>query len=200
MQVSQLIFILANFITASTLAAIIWLYIDALLLKIEIKTILRATGLILLTASFALNLISSFSTINGSQFTFWIQSLGLWLIFASFIIDSHSKLRFISVIAIASLLLFKSHQLLAVQNLLISINVFEIAYNNQHRDLIPFGAGFLLMTTAEFFYYLNDVKGFQNISVAGDFLYIFASIALFIWLWSYLAIRFNLAQKFPRMI
>lgn len=129
-----------------------------------------------------------------------MQSLGLWLIFASFIIDSHSKLRFITVIAIVSLFLFKSHQILAVQNLLISLNVFEIAYNTKHRDLIPFGAGFLLMTTAEFFYYLDKVEGFQNIGVAGDFLYIFASIALSIWLWSYLAIRFSFAQKFPRMI
>lgn len=148
-----------------------------------------------LTASFGLNFASHFLLPVSADLIFWAHSTGLLLVTASFFFDPHSRLRAISILAIVAFLFAKDHLLLAIQSLLITILVLELAYTTKHRDLIPFGAGFLLATTAEFFYYLENIKGFENIALAGSFLYIFAAICLFYWLWGYLVIRFNLKKK-----
>lgn len=198
MNPAQIVFLIANFVTASTMAATAWLYFDALLIRIEVKSLFRSIAFLILAAAFALNLTPSLFGYQPQPIFFWIQSLGLWLMFVSFMLDAHAKLQATAIIAIASLIFFKSHAVLAVQTLTIALLVFQIAYSTKHRDLIPLGVSFILIAAGEFFYYLESVRGFASIQAAGSFLYIFAGVALFYWLWQYLVIRFNLKQpSFP---
>ena len=184
--------ILANFLAASVFSAITWLYIDALQIRIEIKSVFRALGFLLLTITFALNLLGIFVQTPSQTFTFWIQSTSLWLMYVSFIIDSHAKLQILSILAIVCLFLLKSHALLSLQAFLIAISVLQISYSTKHKDLIPLVTGFFFMTIAELFFYLEKFKGYENLDLAANLMYIFCAIAFFYWLWSYLVIRFNL--------
>src|SRR3990167_499423 len=194
MPLVQIINLLSNFTTASVFAALFWLFTDALFLRFEIKIFLKAIAFGLLTTAIILNLLQLL-TIANTPFIFWLQSLGLWLLFASFILDSHSKLQFMAILAILILFFLKNHALLAVQASLVAATVLNLAHVTKHNDLIPFGVGFVLIACAEFFYFLERTKNFEGIAQAGTFLYIFASITLFYWLWQYLVIRFNLGKK-----
>jgi len=80
---------------------------------------------------------------------------------------------------------------LALQTALISAAVMQLAYTTKHKDLIPFGIGFVLITMGEFFKALG-----AEFLASGAILDIFASIALFFWLWQYLVIRFGLKKRF----
>ena len=195
MQITQVLSLIAYFINASVFAAIGWLCLDALAVRIEIKTLFKAVGFGLLAVGFALNLIGIFSGISLAGLPFWLQSLGLWLIFAAFILDPHSKLQFLAIVALVFLFFFREHSLLAIQASLVAVLVLRLAHVTKHNDLIPFGVGFVLIAAGEFFYALQKQTALGNLQTAGDFLYIFASIALFWWLWQYLVIRFNLVKK-----
>lgn len=201
MPQAQIISIVSNFAASSIFAAIGWLYIDALLLRFELRSALKCLAFTLLTIAFAQNFAAELFKINSPVPSFWIQSIALYLMFGAFIADTHSRLQILTIFAIALLFFFKNHALLAIQALMIALAILQLAYNTKHKDLIPLVTGFILMSTGEFFYYLNNIKGFENISQAGNFLYIFASIALFYWLWSYLAIRFAVKNfNFPKKI
>jgi len=191
----QVLSFLSDFIAASVFATLTWLFADALAIRIEPKTLFKTLTFALLTIAQALSLAQLFSSISLPQIVFWLQSIGLWLLFVAFILDSHSKLQFLAILAIVFLFLFRDHLLLAIQAALIAITVLQIAHTTKHNDLIPFGVGFVLIACAEFFYFLQRTKNFEEIALAGDFLYVFASIALFYWLWQYLVIRFNLGKK-----
>ena len=192
---TQIIATVSNLMTASVFATSTWLFVDALAIRVEIKSLLKAIGFLLLTCAFVLNLVPTFSAVFQNQLTFWVQSLGLWFLFAAFILDSHSKLQFLIVAAIPVLIFLRSHSLLAAQTFLIAITIMQIAYHTKHKDLIPLITGFFLITIAEFFYSLEEQTMLGNLKTAADFLYIFASIVVFYWLWQYLVIRFNLQRK-----
>lgn len=130
------------------------------------------------------------------QLIFWLQNIGFFLIFVSFILDSHSKLQFITIIALVLLFFFKEHALLALESLVIAIVVISIAKVTKHNDLIPFGVAYVLVSIGEFFYFLAAKANFGGgMNVAGAFLYIFAAVAFTYWLWQYLVIRFNLKHS-----
>ena len=100
-----------------------------------------------------------------------------------------------AIVVLVFLFFFREHSLLAIQASLVAVLVLRLAHVTKHNDLIPFGVGFVLIATGEFFYALKKQTTLGNLQTAGDFLYIFASIVLFYWLWQYLVIRFNLGKK-----
>ena len=197
MELAQLISIIANFVTASAFAALSWLFVDALVIRIEIKTLLKTFGFGFLTLAFALNLVQTFSNLGLTQMNLylWLAGIGLWLIFAAFILDPHCKLQFLVILAIVLLFFLKGNALLSMQAFLIAATILQIAYFTKHKDLIPMVVAFVLVAIGEFFYSLQKQTALGNLQTGGDFLYIFASIALFWWLWQYLVIRFNLQRK-----
>lgn len=188
---AQVLSLTANFAAASTFAAITWLYLDALLLRFELKSFLKCLAFALLTLAFALNFAALVFKINSLIPPFWIQSTALYLIFASYIIDIHSKLQILTLVAIALIFFLKDHALLAVQSLLVTTVILQLAYYSKHKDLIPLTTGFALIAIGEFFFYLDMKRGVQNLSFAANFSYIFASLVFFYWLWQYLVIRFT---------
>lgn len=180
-----------NISVASTFAIISWFFIDALIFRFEIKNFIKMLGFFMLTISFALKVLAFFN-VTSPLLSIWIQSLGLWLLFSALIFDSHSKLQFLTILAILATLFLKSHQLLATQSLLILIVTAQIAYYTKHKDLIPLLIGFTLMTTAEFFMYLANFAAFTNFFLAGTIIYALAAAALITWIWPYLTIRLGL--------
>lgn len=187
--------IAVNITAALISSALTWLFLDALFMRIEIKTLLKACGFLLLTIAFALKIAQPFSDINLSILATALHSIALLLLFAAFVADAHSSLQFLTILLIFILIFLDNHAMLAAQSFLIALVVLEIAKSTRHNDLIPFGVGFILFAAAELFYSLELRAGFQNISLGGHLLYIFGSIGLFWWLWSYLVIRFNLKIK-----
>ena len=194
MPPAKLIGFISDFTAASVMAAILWLYIDALLFRFEIKSFIKTVGFLFLTAAFALSLSERFLNVNHS-FVIWTESIGLWALFVGFIFDAHSKLQLLTLFLIAATLFLKNHLLLSVEAFLITLVVLQLSYFYKHKDLIPLITAFFLISSAEFLKYLNSFRGFENMALAGSFSYIFAAIILFYWLWSYLTIRFNLKQS-----
>lgn len=181
--ISFLIFGLVSF-------ALFWLHADSLVIRFEIKTFLRSLGFGVLGLAFTLNFLSPLLEFGFPQIAIWLTSISFYLIFLSFILDPHSKLQAGLVIGIIALFFLQNHSLLSLQSALISISVLQLAYTIKHRDLIPFGLGFILITIGEFFQSLGE-----EFAASGAILYIFASISLFFWIWQYLVIRFNLSRK-----
>ena len=194
MPPAKLIGFISDFTAASVMAAILWLYIDALLFRFEIKSFIKTVGFLLLTAAFALSLSERFLNVNHS-FVIWTESIGLWALFVGFIFDAHSQLQLLTLFLIAATLFLKNHLLLSVEAFLVTLVVLQLSYFYKHKDLIPLITAFFLISLAEFLKYLNSFKGFENMALAGSFSYIFAAIILFYWLWFYLTIRFNLKQS-----
>jgi len=187
--------LIANFAIASIFAAIAWLYIDALSLRFEFKSFLKSGAFSLLTVAFSLTLYQTITKQTPTNLQIWLQSIALWLILASYLLDYHSKLQLLTILGIISIFFFKNYALLAIQSLLISISLLQISYSTKHKDLIPLVTGFTLLAISEFFNYLEKVRGIQNFSLAADFVLLFTAITFFYWLWQYLVIRFNLNQK-----
>jgi len=173
--------------------ALFWLFFDALRLRFEIKTFLKSVGFILLGIGFGGALIQQ-SAQDIVPFLLWLKVLGFYLIFTAFAFDSHSKFQIGLIIGIIASFFFHDHAYLALMSFLITINIFQISYTTKHKDLTPFGAGFLLIFIAEFFRAVESTKT-GSLSFASAFLYFFASLALLYWLWQYLVIRFNLDRK-----
>jgi len=171
--------------------ALFWLHADSLAIRIEIKTFLKAAGFGILGIASTLNFLNPLFNFDLSQISIWLISSSLYLIFLAFILDPHSKLQLGFILAIIALFFLHKHVLLSLQAALISAAVLQLAYTTKHRDLIPFGMGFVLITIGEFFQVLGAEFG-----VSSAILYIFASISLFAWIWQYLIIRFNLSRKF----
>lgn len=190
MDPAYILLLIANFAPASVFAAITWLYFDALLLRFELKSFLKCLAFALLTLTFAINFASSLFQINFPIPSFWIQSIALYLMFVSYIMDIHSKLQITTLLAIALIFFLKAHALLATQSFLVAVVILQLAYYSKHKDLIPLTTGFILMAIGEFFFYL-DSRGIQNLSYAANFSYIFSSLVFFYWLWQYLVIRFT---------
>ena len=148
----------------------------------------------LLTGGFASNFAESFLVVNQTFIT-WIIGLGFWMLFVGFILDTHSRLQLLTIFLIVAVLFLKNHLLLSVEVLLVTLAVLQLSYIYKHKDVIPLITAFFLVSLAEFLKYLNNFKGFENMSLSASILYIFASVTLLYWLWSYLTIRFNLKHK-----
>src|SRR3989338_2411906 len=187
--------LIANFAIASIFAAIAWLYIYALSLRFEFKSFLKSGAFSLLTVAFSLTLYQTITKQTPTNLQIWLQSIALWLILASYLLDYHSKLQLLTILGIISIFFFKNYALLAIQSLLISISLLQISYSTKHKDLIPLVTGFTLLAISEFFNYLEKVRGIQNFSLAADFVLLFTAITFFYWLLQCLVIRFNLNQK-----
>jgi hypothetical protein len=171
--------------------ALFWLYADALAIRIEIKTTLKALGFGILGLASTLNFLNPWIEFDLSQLAIWLVSISFYLIFLAFILDPHSRLQLGLILAIIALFFLQNHALLSLQAALISAAVLQLAYTTKHKDLIPFGLGFVLVTIGEFFQTLG-----VEFVISGAILYLFASISLFFWIWQYLTIRFNLKVKY----
>lgn len=171
------------------MAFLCWLFADALLLRAEIKTLLKALGFFLLTLSSFANALDYSLSSDLSVLSIWTTSVAFYAIFLSLILDSHSKLQLSIILAILALPFLRNHELLAFQASLIFVSSLQLAYTTKHRDIIPFGIGFLLIAIAQFF--LSLEKSFEGISIASAFLYLFAGGSLLLWFWSYIKIRFS---------
>src|SRR3989344_7320284 len=182
--------LIANFAIASIFAAIAWLYIDALSLRFEFKSFLKSGAFSLLTVAFSLTLYQTITKQTPTNLQIWLQSIALWLILASYLLDYHSKLQLLTILGIISIFFLKNYALLAVQSFLISVVILQISYSTKHKDLIPLISGFGLLSISEFFNHLEKVRGIQNFSLAANFVLLYAILTFFYWLWSYLAIRF----------
>ncbi|TSC65942.1 MAG: hypothetical protein CEO21_293 [Microgenomates group bacterium Gr01-1014_80] len=170
------------------------LFSDALLVRFDLKTFFKSLGFILLFGATVLNLLQS----NYSGVTLWIMAAALSLLFWGFTLDPFSKFKFISPLPLVFLPFLNGHILLFVLGLITTIAIFQLSYTTSHRDFIPLGVGFTLMTVGEYFYYLESLEHLRALSGAGPFLYLFATIVLLGWAWSYLATRFiNLIKSRP---
>ena len=86
--------------------------------------------------------------------------------------------------------------------LFISMAIFQLVYITKHRDLIPLGVGFALISVTEYLYFLEGVENFKNVAAAVVIPYIlaaldiFASFILIYWIWPYVSLRFPNLLKF----
>jgi len=86
--------------------------------------------------------------------------------------------------------------------LFISMAIFQLVYITKHRDLIPLGVGFALISVTEYLYFLEGVENFKHVSAAVVIPYIlaaldiFASFILIYWIWPYVSLRFPNLLKF----
>ncbi len=191
MSLDSFIFIDVIIQTSFLLSAVSFFFIsllfgDTLLLKFDPKTFIKFLGFLLLGVYFVLNLLNN----SYSVFGFWIMSLGLVLIFIGFILDPLSKFKFIAPLPIVFFPFLSGHILFFVLSLLTTFVIFQLAYTTRHRDLIPLGVSFTLISVGEYLYHLKDIENLKQLAVAGSFLYLFASLVLLGWVWSYLALRF----------
>jgi len=159
---------------------------DALFVRFDFKTFIKFLGFFLLGISLVLNLISNSYPIAS----FWMMSAALILLFIGFIIDPLSKFKFIAPIPIVFFPFLSGHILLFVLGLATTVAIFQLAYTTSHRDLIPLGVSFTLISVGEYLYHLKDIEQLKQLALAGSFLYLFASLILLGWVWSYLALRF----------
>src|SRR3989344_4582672 len=168
----------ASFVlTSASFLLLSALFGDALITRFDLKTFLKALGFGLLGLSSIFNLSLG-------------MPVGLLLILFGFILDPFSKLRPLMPLPIVFLLFLNGHILLFVLGLLITLAVFQLAYTTSHRDLMPLGIGFTLLSIGEYFYHLKGIEHLSQLSLAGSFLYLFASLIFLGWLWSYMGIRF----------
>ena len=193
------IFFARTILSSLLFFALAWLFFDTLFLRIEAGTLLKGIGFFFLGISQITEITRYFSALPLPFVSIGIAALGLYFILVAYLFDAHSKLQFLVVVIIASLFLLKDHVLLAACAFVISITVLHIAHYTKHKDLIPLGVGFVLIAIGEFFYFLDTTSQFNRITVAGDFLYIFAAVNYAVWLWPYLFIRFKKDRSLSRL-
>lgn len=115
------------------------------------------------------------------------------LIFIGFIMDPLSSFKFIAPLPMVFLPFLAGHILFFVLSLLTTVGIFQLAYTTKHRDLIPLGVGFTLISVGEYLYHLKDIEQLKQLVLAGSFLYFFAALILLGWVWSYMALRLKRA-------
>lgn len=195
---NNIIHLIAFFTFAAACFSLCWLFVDSLMVRIEMKTVLKAVGFATLGIGSILTFFDQSIPTSFLHVFIWLASISFFAIYLAFIADSHSKFQLGVVIAIVALPFLKGHDLLTLQAILIAAATLQLAYTTKHRDIIPFAIGFVLIAIAEFFYSLKTKEGFEGMETAGDFLYLFAAAALFSWLWSYLKIRFiDVSKRSP---
>ncbi|MDO8452415.1 MAG: hypothetical protein Q7S79_01540 [bacterium] len=159
---------------------------DALFVRFDLKTFIKFLGFLFLGVAFVLNLLNNmYPGLN-----YWLMSAALVLIFVGFIIDPLSKFKFIAPLPVVFFPFLTGHILFFVLGLASTFAIFQLAYTTRHRDLIPLGVSFTLTSIGEYLYHLKDIEQLKQLALAGSFLYLFASLILLGWVWSYLAIRF----------
>ncbi len=159
---------------------------DALFVRFDLKTFIKFLGFLLLGAAFVLNILNH----SLPVVSFWLIALALVLLFVGFIMDPLSKFKFLAPLPVVFLLFLSGHILLFVLSLLTTMAIFQLAYTTRHRDFIPLGVSFTLISVGEYLFHLEIIDGLKQLAVAGSFLYLFASLVLLAWVWSYLALRF----------
>jgi len=155
---------------------------DALFVRFDLKTFIKFLGFLILGLSVILNS--------------WMMAVGFVLIFVGFIIDPLSKAKFIMPLPIVFFPFLTDHILFFVLSLITTVAVFQLAYVTKHQDFIPLGVGFTLISVGEYFYHLENVEQLKQLALAGSFLYLFASLILLGWGWSYLVLRLKNRLKF----
>lgn len=158
---------------------------DALFVRFDLKSFLKFLGFFMLGGSLLLNLLNFYPSV-----ALWIMSVALTLLFIGFIIDPLSRFKFIAPIPLVFFPFLSGHILLFILGILTTVGIFQLAYTTKHRDLIPLGVSFTLISAGEYLYHLEDIDKLKQLAVAGSFLYLFASLVLLVWAWSYLAMRF----------
>ena len=182
---------LLSLITLSFVSlSLMFLFIDSLFVRFEIKTFFKALGFAVFGTYQVMSLLNFMGSLIAPNQVSWIGSVGLYLIFISLIFDPHSKLNLAFILPPILFILFGGHTLLALQAFLVSVSTFQLAYTTHHKDLIPFGVGFVLVAIGEFFLSLGE-----NFLAASAIIFILASAYLFYWLWQYLVIRLPLLGK-----
>lgn len=186
MGVTEIAFNFSLLLFALVCLGLFILFADALFLQFEIKTLLKALGFVALSASFLLRFFDHSST----QTYVLINTAALYAVLFGMAIDYHSKLKFFPILPLAAFFVFGGHMLLFVEAALIAIVIFQLVYTTKHKDLIPLGAGFVLIAMAEYLYSLETKANLSQLAIAGAFPYLFASVVLILWLWSYVVLRF----------
>ncbi|OGH19833.1 MAG: hypothetical protein A3D74_02240 [Candidatus Levybacteria bacterium RIFCSPHIGHO2_02_FULL_37_13] len=183
---------------AAACFSLCWLFVDSLMLRIEMKTMLKALGFAGLGIGSTLTFFDQSIPTSFLHVLIWLTSISFFAIFLAFIADPQSKFQLGIIIAIVALPFLKDHDFLTLQAILIALSMLQLAYTTKHRDIIPLGIGFALIAIAEFFYSLKTKEGFEGMETAGAFLYLFSAVALFSWVWSYLKIRFiDVSKRSP---
>ncbi len=167
------------------------LFADALVVRFELKTLVKSLGFFLFGAS----LLMHWLKFSDSIAVLWIMPVAFCLLFFGYILDPLSRFRFMLPLPIVFFPFLKGHILLFVLGLLVTVVIFQLAYTTKHRDFIPLGLGFCLLSIGEYFYHLGTIERLKYLSAAGSFLYLFSSLVLLGWVWSYLAIRFIKIKK-----
>lgn len=183
------IHIVSSILRLVTSALLVWLFTDALILRLEPKTALKACGFFLLFLGLVIPVFSTLFT-----------SLALLCVFLSFALDSH--LWFSTPLLLSLILVFGVSRnftwLLTAQSMAVFISIFNLAYTTKHRDLIPFGLAFILTTIAFLFTALQPYSR-ENFVTSQALLHLFAQLAFLYWWWSYVAIRFSISSLGPRL-
>lgn len=184
MNVLQLTIAVSSILSAVAFFGMLFLFADSLFLRFELKTFLKSLGFVLLGSAALLSLFKPEMLLIP-----WTTAGGFTLLFIAFIIDAHSRVRFLFPLPVLLIFFLHGHILFALLSLLTALAIFQLVYTTKHNDMIPLGIAFVLITVGEYFYNLQSVEGLKTIAVAGAFLYLFASGVLLFWIWTYLAIR-----------
>lgn len=173
-------------ISAITFFGLVILFGDSLLLRFEARTFLKAVGFLLLGIGSLINLFNH----SYTQISIWVFIFGFFIIFVSLLLDPHSILKIILPSPLILIIFSRDHLFLFCLGILIAIAIFQLIYTTKHKDFIPLGVGFVLITAGEYLYSLEKMSNLASLAAAGAFLYLLASLVLLAWLWSYLALRF----------
>lgn len=162
---------------------------DALFVQFDFRAFIKFLGFLLLGVSLVLNILNNSYPVLSS----WMMAVGFVLIFVGFITDPLSTFKFIAPLPIVFFPFLTGHILFFVLSLLTTVGIFQLAYATKHQDLIPLGVGFTLISVGEYLYHFKDIEQLKQLALAGSFLYLFASLVLIGWGWSYLALRLKKA-------
>jgi len=182
---------LSFFISIIAFFGLFLLFADSLLLRFDLKTFLKALGFAMLSAAAFFNFLSH----GYIPITLWVYVISFLFILFGFVFDPNSKLQLMAPLGAVAIFLLPGHLRLVILCVGIAGSIFQLIHSTKHQDLIPLGISFVLIAIGEYFYYVGQMDSMHTLAPAGAFLYIFASILLLFWLWSYVALRVLLMVK-----
>lgn len=170
--------------------AMAWLFLESLDVRFEIRSLFKAAGFGLLGITGFLMLIAEQNIDLNYLWMILPTSISLYAIFLGFIFDGHAKFSFGIILMVFSFYFVRNTLLLSIQSGLVALVVLQLAYTTRHRDFIPLGVGFVLMSVAEFL----KSQGTEY-SPGAPLIYLFVTLFFGIWLWQYISPRLQIRSS-----
>lgn len=176
------------FIFASLLLS--WLFLDSLTVRFQIDTLFKSIGAFLLAIATGIYLFQILTQIETSTLFYLALTTSFYLLYIGFIVDGHARFPAGIVVMILGLFFMHNQVGLAIQAGMVALVIIQLTYVTSHRDFIPLGITFVLLSVAEFLKSQSEIYG-----AAPGIVYLFASGFLFSWIWQYLAPRLRIRPQ-----